>query len=134
MKICPGVDKTLAASAADVFDRAGAGLVSEKSFVDIVYDRAELELRAAHLIHEKMLVVMSELRDILATQVQADGTRGSSATDLRRHFNNMKRRPQDEHVSRGQLVKVLIHTGVVSASSVRAKASALSACPADLAS
>jgi Ca2+-binding EF-hand superfamily protein len=106
--LCPGVRQPLALATARVFDRGQSGLVGEKIFRDIMFDRSELSRHRIEAVHEQVLILLDELRDVLATTIsENDGTRGYSASELKRHFNNMKVDQKHKGISRGRFVQVM---------------------------
>ena len=108
--LCPGVKRPLALATARVFDRSQSGVVSERTFCEIIFDRSELSQHRADAVHEQVLVILDEIRDMVATTVsEIDGLRGFSGTELRRHFNNMKAKPTHKGISRGRFVTVMKH-------------------------
>jgi len=106
--LCPSVQQPLALATARVFDRGQSGLVSEKIFREIIFDRSELSRSRVEAVHQQILILLDELRDVLATTISdEDGARGYSTTELKRHYNNMKLDKKHQGISRGRFVQVM---------------------------
>ena len=111
--LCPGVSQPLAHATATVFDRGLSGLVSVKVFREIIFDRSELSRHREEAMHQQVLLLLDEFRDIVATSISDyDGSRGYSAVELRRHYNNMKIKLTHKGISRGRFVTVLKELGL----------------------
>jgi Ca2+-binding EF-hand superfamily protein len=64
-------------------------------------------------MHQQVLLLLDEFRDIVATSISDyDGSRGYSAVELRRHYNNMKIKLTHKGISRGRFVTVLKELGL----------------------